>query len=210
MPNNSGPGNPLMSERKKLAKNNRRQWLQQSAAVLGAAFLPLPSAAQPTSAIALAQAKSATPRRGRFFTPAEYAQLEELSETIIPSDQHSGGAKAAKVADYIELLIGESVDSERQSLWREGLKLVNVMSQHRSGKSFVDSDPEDRNAVLQILSDNSELIELPEVRFFNELKHMTVRGYYTSKIGIHDELGYKGNKLLLEYVGCDEQQSDNT
>jgi hypothetical protein len=33
---------------------------------------------------------------------------------------------------------------------------------------------------------------------------MTVIGYYTSKIGIHDELQYKGNRVLQEYVGCDD------
>jgi hypothetical protein len=32
------------------------------------------------------------------------------------------------------------------------------------------------------------MTDLPEVRFFVELKRMTVTGYYTSKIGIYDEL----------------------
>jgi len=43
------------------------------------------------------------------------------------------------------------------------------------------------------------------VKFFIELKHLTVHGYYTSKIGIHDELQYQGNRILTEYVGCDDQ-----
>ena len=33
-------------------------------------------------------------------------------------------------------------------------------------------------------------------------KQATVHGYYTSEIGIHQELRYKGNKVLLEFVGC--------
>jgi hypothetical protein len=33
-------------------------------------------------------------------------------------------------------------------------------------------------------------------------KQATVNGYYTSKIGIHDELKYKGNVFLREFVGC--------
>jgi hypothetical protein len=44
------------------------------------------------------------------------------------------------------------------------------------------------------------------VRFWIELKRMTVTGYYTSKIGIHDELEYKGNRILQEFVGCDEKE----
>ncbi len=63
---------------------------------------------------------------------------------------------------------------------------------------------EERIAVLTVLSDNDQMTDLPEVRFFSELKHLTVRGYYTSKIGIHDEMEYKGNRLLLEFVGCND------
>src|SRR6266446_5318274 len=89
--------------------------------------------------------------------------------------------------------------------WREGLRLVDLMSRHYNGKSFVDASPEDRVAVLTVLSDHDQMTDLPEVRFFLELKRLTVRGYYTSKIGIHDELEYKGNRILQEFVGCDDQ-----
>jgi hypothetical protein len=79
------------------------------------------------------------------------------------------------------------------------------MSQHYRGKSFVDASAEDRIAVLTVLSDNDRMTDLPEVRFFIELKRLTVRGYYTSKIGIHDELEYKGNRILQEFAGCNDQ-----
>ena len=89
--------------------------------------------------------------------------------------------------------------------WREGLHLVNVMAQHYHGKSFVESAPEQRVAVLKVLSDNEHMTDLPEVRLFAELKRLTVEGYYTSKIGIHDELEYKGNRINQEFYGCDDQ-----
>jgi hypothetical protein len=79
------------------------------------------------------------------------------------------------------------------------------MSQHYTGKSFVNANPEERTAVLTVLSDNDHITDVPEVRFFLELKRMTVEGYYTTKIGIHDELEYKGNRILQEFVGCDDQ-----
>ncbi len=31
---------------------------------------------------------------------------------------------------------------------------------------------------------------------------MTVDGYYTSKIGIHQDLEYKGNTAISEFPGC--------
>jgi hypothetical protein len=36
-----------------------------------------------------------------------------------------------------------------------------------------------------------------------ELKSWTARGYYTSKIGIHDEMEYKGNRAIVEFSGVD-------
>jgi hypothetical protein len=191
-------------------RQDRRSWLKTSATVLGSALLPLPPVSERTVAPSLgtqpAGAESASP----FFTPAEHGLVEELAETIIPADSHSGGAKAAKVADYIEHVVGACVDEQRKALWKEGLRLIDAMSQHRAGKSFVDASPEERIAVLTILSDHDDLTDLPEIRFFHELKHLTVRGYYTSKIGIHDELEYKGNKVLMEFVGCDEPAKESS
>ena len=196
-------------------RQDRRQWLKTSAGVLGASLLPLPAIAQETQqtekpaaapAGSAAQGKSAS----RFFTAAQHATVEELTETIIPADSHSGGAKAAKVADYIDQFLRETYDENQKALWREGLRLIDAMSQHHSGKSFADASPEQRIAVLKVLSDNDHMTDLPEVRFFLELKRATIRGYYTSKIGIHDELEYKGNRILQEYVGCDDQGSGST
>jgi hypothetical protein len=194
-------------------KQDRRQWLKTSATVLGAAVLPLSGvpAEESPGASQSAQQGSATaphaagtePKSGaRFFTPAQHMLIEELSETIIPADSHSGGAKAAKVADFIEQTVRESTDDQQKAIWREGLRLMESMSQHYNGKSFVDASTEEKIAVLKVLSDNQQLTEFPEVQIFRELKRLTVHGYYTSKIGIHDELEYKGNRVLMEFVGC--------
>jgi Gluconate 2-dehydrogenase subunit 3 len=190
-------------------KQDRRQWLKTSATVLGASLLPLPAmAAEMAQAETAAAASHVQPSENksatRFFTPAQHTLVEELSETIIPADSHSGGAKAAKVAGYIDQVLGEMTDENQKSTWREGLRLIDLMSQHYNGKSFVASGPEERIAVLTVLSDNDSMTDLPEVRFFRDLKHLTIRGYYTSKIGIHDELEYKGNRMLAQYVGCDD------
>jgi Gluconate 2-dehydrogenase subunit 3 len=190
-------------------RQDRREWLKTSAAALGASLLPLPAvsgeAPQAENAAPAMKTKSGeTKPAAHFFTPAQHALVEELCETIIPADEHSGGAKAAKVADYIDQVLRESLDDSRKALWREGLRLVDIMSQHYHGKSFVDASPEDRIAVLTVLSNNDHMTDLPEVRFFIELKRLTVQGYYTSKIGIHDELEYKGNRILQDYIGCDD------
>jgi hypothetical protein len=200
-------------------KQDRRQWFKTSATVLGAAVLPLAATDPLPGESQAAQGAADTPRPpkaaevksdARFFTPAQHALVEELSETIIPADSHSGGAKAAKVADYIEQTVRESTDDQQKAIWREGLRLIESMSQHYNGKSFVAASTEEKIAVLKVLSDNEHMTELTEVQLFRELKRLTVRGYYTSKIGIHDELEYKGNRILMEYVGCDDPTPPTT
>ena len=191
-------------------RQDRREWLKTSVAAFGVALLPLPA----TTAEMLQAETPPAPSQPKvdggkpvahFFSPAQHALVEELSETIIPADNHSGGAKAAKVADFIERALRESFDESQKALWREGLRLIDLMSRHYSGKAFVDASQEQRIAILTVLSNNVHMTDLPEVRFFIELKRLTVRGYYTSKIGIHDELGYKGNRILENFVGCDDQ-----
>ena len=40
------------------------------------------------------------------------------------------------------------------------------------------------------------------VGFFRLLKNLTADGYYTSRIGLLDELGYKGNTALPQFPSC--------
>src|SRR3989475_11313000 len=132
-------------------RQDRRQWLMTSATILGASLLPLPPVSAETAQAETAPlshpAKTAEGKSSaRFFTPSQHALVEELSETIIPADSHSGGAKAAKVADYIDQVLGETYDENQKALWRDGLRLVDLMSRHYSGKSFLEARPEERVA----------------------------------------------------------------
>lgn len=194
-------------------KQDRRQWLKASATILGAAALPLPALGElqvPPAANAPLPTTTTTAKLARFFTPTQHAFVDELTETIIPADSHSGGAKAAKVVDVIEKDLRETLDDDRRALWREGLRLIELMTEHYHGKSFVECTPEQRIEVLTVLSDHEHMTELPEVRLFHDLKRSTVEAYYTSKIGIHDELEYKGNRILQEFVGCDDPTPSST
>ena len=43
--------------------------------------------------------------------------------------------------------------------------------------------------------------DLP-VRFFRLVKNLTADGYYTSRVGLLDELGYTGNSALVRFPAC--------
>jgi hypothetical protein len=138
-----------------------------------------------------------------FFTSDEFAMVDELSELIIPTDDHSPGARAAEVAAYIDGRMAAAFTDEPRLLWREGLKLVDQISVEMNGRPFMQSSQDQRVAVLTRMARNESNPEKPEEKFFVELKSVVARAYYTSKIGIHDELEYKGNTYLREFVGVD-------
>ncbi|HKQ73630.1 MAG TPA: gluconate 2-dehydrogenase subunit 3 family protein [Blastocatellia bacterium] len=143
------------------------------------------------------------PKPRRFFTQGEFAMVDELSELIIPTDDHSPGARAAKVAEYIDQRLAETWEEESKREWREGLKLVDRISNEMSGRPFMQASQEQRVALLERIAQNEKNPQKPEEKFFVELKSRVAYAYYTSKIGIHNELEYKGNTYLREFAGED-------
>ena len=148
-------------------------------------------------------AQAAQDKPPLFFTKEEFALVDELTELIIPTDEHSAGARAAQAAGYIDFRLSESFEDQPKTMWRDGLKLIEQLSQEMHGKRFLDASQEQRVALLTRVSDNEMNPQKPEELFFKELKSSAARAYYSSKIGIHDEMEYKGNTYLKEFVGYD-------
>jgi len=151
-------------------------------------------------AFATIQASQAPPKLA-FLTAAQYTTLDAFAETIIPADDHSPGARAARVADYIDLLLSES-DDQTQRTWTAGLALLDADSRRRFKMPFAQLAPEKATAILTDMSRNEAIPKTPLEEFFRTTKDATIRGYYTSEIGIHKELEYKGNRVLAEFAGC--------
>jgi hypothetical protein len=151
-----------------------------------------------------APAMAAPAPRPRFFTAPELALVDELTEMILPADGHSGGARAAQVAAFLDGRLAVAVlppDVEARRLWRDGLARVEALAREMHAGGFLAGTPEQRAAVLTRMAANEGAPKAPEELFFRELKGRTIHAYYTSKVGIHDEMEYKGNTLQDEYAG---------
>lgn len=130
----------------------------------------------------------------QFFTEAENELLDRLMEMIIPEDSHSPGAHAAQVSLFADLMVATSDDSTKMR-WRNGLALM----QAEAGRS----------SAAEALARAAALADQPASepgRFFVALKEMTVNGYYTSAIGIHQDLQYVGNTYLPAFPGCTREE----
>lgn len=150
-----------------------------------------------------ARAQAPATAASKFFTPAEFSLVDELTELILPADEHSPGARAAQCVAFIDQQLHEAVEDELRSQWREGLARIDALSREMHGAAFLETSTEQRVGVLGRIAQNEGDPQNGEERFFADLKSRTVFAYYTSKIGIHDELEYKGNVYQEEFAGYD-------
>jgi hypothetical protein len=148
-----------------------------------------------------ARQPAARPAAPKFFTPQELALVATISDMIIPTDAHSPGAKAAGVPAFIDLMVSES-SQETKTLWRDGLAAVERMSREKSSAGFNAATEEQRTKLLIDISKDERKPNTVEERFWVAIKNLTIDGYYTSEIGIHQDLQYKGNSFVKEFKGC--------
>jgi hypothetical protein len=140
----------------------------------------------------------------RFFTPAEFAMVDELSDMIIPTDEVSPGAREARVAGEIDRRLADTVEKERTERWHVGLRAVNDVSREMNGATFMKATPEQRLAVLTRMAANERNAKTAAEQFFGTIKGYTAQAYYESKIGIHTDQDYKGNVYQTGvYAGFD-------
>jgi gluconate 2-dehydrogenase subunit 3-like protein len=140
------------------------------------------------------QLPAAEPGAPLFFTPDEFALLDKLTELIIPTDEHSPGAHAAGVAAYIDRTVAEAFVPDEKTSWRKGLAAVERLCKEHGAQPA---------AVLTKLAANEKDPQTEAEKFFTQLKQTTAFAYYSSSLGIHQEMGYLGNVLLQEFKGYD-------
>ncbi|HKQ73468.1 MAG TPA: gluconate 2-dehydrogenase subunit 3 family protein [Blastocatellia bacterium] len=139
--------------------------------------------------------------KAKFFNADQMALIATISELIIPTDDHSPGAIAAEVPQFIDLMISEA-PAETKKTWTDGLAAMDKMSQDKNSATFNKATKDQQIAMLTEISKNEAKPQTQEERFFRAIKNITIDGYYTSEIGIKQELKYKGNTYLKEFTGC--------
>ena len=169
-----------------------RRTLLKIVSVLPAARLS--EAASPTHCSTSGVGTEFADYRFAFFNAEEKALVDKLMEIIIPADGHSPGAHSARVPAFADLMLSTGPEEARKR-WRSGLSAFRAAAEKERLENLV------HRAALEEERPQSEL-----GRFFVDLKRMTIDGYYTSSIGIHQELGYQGNVYRKEAPACDHPE----
>jgi hypothetical protein len=151
------------------------------------------------SAAAAMAAQDWTPK---VLTARQNDQVIVLTELIIP-ETDTPGAKAARVNRFIDTVLGQAPPANRDSFLR-GLAWMDERSKALSGKDFLIASAAEQTALLTRLSKegNQDKADRIGIDFFRAIKSMTIDGYYTSEIGLRQELGDDGQLFLPRFVGC--------
>ena len=140
-----------------------------------------------------------------IFNKHEMEAIAALSEIIIPADSHSAGARAAGVDQYINETVAASEEPSKR-LWIDGLAAIDGLAKIECGKTFADCSADQQADLITRISQNEDNPVTLEEQFFLAVKQSTVEGYYSSDIGIHQDLQYQGNAVLVEFPGCNHEE----
>ena len=155
----------------------------------------------PRGLVTIASAQAADDYRPSFFSRDQMTALDRLTEILIPADDHSAGASAALVNRYIDVIAADGPEKGRKA-WKAGLAAVDKESRRRFRKPFHGLAGDEQEQIVAAMAANERDPKTELERFFGLLKRTTIDGYYTSEIGIHDDLRYQGNTALAEFPGC--------
>lgn len=156
-----------------------------------------------TAAFTVLQLPAAEPGAPLFFNKDQFALLDALTELMIPADEHSPGAHEAGVAPYIDRSVAEAFLSKDKTSWQKGLASIDELSRKMHHSRFVDAAKERQIALLTKLAAAEHDPKTEPEKFFTQLKETTAFAYYSSSIGIHKDIEYKGNVILDKFVGYD-------
>jgi hypothetical protein len=136
----------------------------------------------------------------KTFNQHQLDTVETLSELIIPQTE-TPGAKATRVDRFIDTVLAEAPAPDRASFLK-GLAWIDARSKALFGKDVVSASPEQQTDLLARLSAPSSREERAGIDFFNALKSLTITGYYTTEVGLRQELGDDGVLAQATFVGC--------
>lgn len=165
---------------------------------------------------ALAHSHAQTRAAGTFIQSADWKPqvlssrqnetVVMLTELIIPQTE-TPGAKAVGVNRFIDGVLNAANLADREKFLR-GLTWMDERSRASFGKDFVDADAEQQTTLLTRLADEDNTAEEDQagIEFFRAIKSMTISGYYTTEVGLRQELGDDGRLAMTEFAGCDHPE----
>jgi gluconate 2-dehydrogenase gamma chain len=151
-------------------------------------------------------AAAAADWRPKVLSPDQDATVVVLSELIIPATE-TPGAKAALVSRFVDAVLEDADEHQRKEFLR-GLEWTDLKSKELFGGDFKSATPAQQTELLTAMSSEQPATsaDLLGRDFFKAIKSLTITGYYTSEIGMKQELGDDGQVFFAEFKGCEHPE----
>ena len=102
--------------------------------------------------------------------------FEEIAETILPETAKSGGAKAAQVGNFAQMMLRDCYTPEEQKVFTDGLGSLDKACEKVHGKTYLECSASERQQFLLGLD--------PAVTpYYAMIRQITLLGYFTSETG---------------------------
>jgi hypothetical protein len=136
------------------------------------------------------------------LTAEQDRTVTAIAEAIIPATD-TPGATAAFVNRYVDAVLLDADQADRYEFLR-GLTWVDRRSRALFGRGFADATREQQDALLTLMSSRDDHDGVDEVGrdFFEDMKVKTIVGYYTSEVGINEELKDGGPLMFVGVPAC--------
>jgi hypothetical protein len=188
--------------------NRRRALTQLVTGTVGIVSVPLwveslcaqaRAEAHTQAAQAAANAPAWTPA---VLTARQNEAVIALTELIIPATD-TPGAKAALVNRFVDHVLS-TADAKERSEFIRGLTWLDDRCRARVDTDVAGATAAELTAVLTPLAAEGtpSAADAPGVAFFRAIKSMTITAYYTTEIGLRQELGDDGRMMLGAFEGC--------
>lgn len=150
------------------------------------------------------EAHPASPYSLHTLNPQQNDTVVAMIDQILPATD-TPGAKAARVNEFIDVILTEWATEDERKNFLSGLADVDKQSNSLFAKDFAATSSEQQLALLRSMDEAAAIARSvrkdrppfwePEGRdtqlqgdFFSVFKNMTLHGYYTSEIGYSQEL----------------------
>jgi hypothetical protein len=163
---------------------NRREALSRVAIIMGGTVLGAEAF--------LSGCKTAS--TGISFSAADISFLDEVAETILPAT-NTPGAKEAKVAEFMKVMVTDCYEAKDQTIFMDGIKKLDEASKKANSKSFMEADAKQRHDLLVTLDKEAKDYEKAKKQdepkhYFTMMKELTLSGFFTSEVGATKALRY--------------------
>ena len=126
---------------------NRREAVQYISLIFGGTVIG-------SSAFLAGCTTNSNSEASMVFSEADISLIDEIAETILPTTK-TPGAKAAKVGQFMTVMVNDCYEAPDQKIFHEGLAKLNKLSNKKFGDSFTKITPQQRHDLLVELDKSS-------------------------------------------------------